>query len=212
MPKRCCVPGCKSNYDSSLKVESRKSSFKFSKNELLRKKWIRAIPKKDWISSESQTECCLHFNSYDIVKKDDIITLPDGMTQIFPGRPKLKENAVSAIFPNLPKYLSSEKPYPRKDPKCRRQNQIEHNEQLIEQFLASDCVENYCFLIQSFESKINMSDCWNTKVLDSKIVFYTLNSDADYIIIENQIEINQNLGVVLHKKNELNYIMISSGY
>nr|CAI5854213.1 unnamed protein product [Callosobruchus analis] len=74
MPKPCCVPGCKSNCDSSLKVEGQKSSFKFPKNELLRKKWIRAIPMKDWIPSESQTVCCLHFNSYDIVKKDDIIT------------------------------------------------------------------------------------------------------------------------------------------
>nr|CAI5828345.1 unnamed protein product [Callosobruchus analis] len=73
MPKRCCVLRCKGNYDSSLKVEGRKTVF------------------------------CLYFNSGDIVKKGDIIALPHGTTKIFPGRPKLKENAAPAMFANLPK-------------------------------------------------------------------------------------------------------------
>lgn len=130
MPARCCITGCKSNYDSVVITEGVKSVFSFPKDDGLRQKWLKAIPRKEWIPSKYSVVCELHFNSGDVIKLDKYL-LPDGTFEMIACKPKLKENAIPAIFPNLPKYLSKEKPIVRKDPECRRQNQIQRNEILL---------------------------------------------------------------------------------
>jgi hypothetical protein len=48
MPSRCCVTGCKTNYDSSLRntqMNNRAVSvFKFPKNVEPKQAWLKAIP------------------------------------------------------------------------------------------------------------------------------------------------------------------------
>ena len=47
MGYKCCVPGCKSNYDSVSKDGNQKSvsTFGFPKDEQIRQPWIRNIPR-----------------------------------------------------------------------------------------------------------------------------------------------------------------------
>lgn len=50
MPSRCCVTGCKGNYDST---NEKVSVFKFPSNEELSEKWMKAIPRKDFKATKS---------------------------------------------------------------------------------------------------------------------------------------------------------------
>lgn len=46
---RCCVPNCRGNYDNGPRV----SVFSFPKDEDLRRKWTRAIHRKNFHPSQS---------------------------------------------------------------------------------------------------------------------------------------------------------------
>ena len=64
MPRRCVVPGCKSNYDSnSVKV----SSFAFPKDLQLKQKWINAMHRKDWQPTSCSSVCSIHFRENEIL-------------------------------------------------------------------------------------------------------------------------------------------------
>ncbi|CAH1997190.1 unnamed protein product [Acanthoscelides obtectus] len=97
MPRRCCVPGCKGNYDTTLKAEDPVSTFSFPKEQELLEKWIRAIPRKDWIPTKSSAVCANHFCDSDIVRFSEF-TLPNGQINKIPLKyPKLNQNAVPII-------------------------------------------------------------------------------------------------------------------
>ena len=116
MPNLCCVPGCKSNYQSCLKAgENSVSVFHFPKNENLKIQWLKAIPRADYSPTQYSVVCAKHFVSGDIIR-EDIYLLPDGTTKKIPTKVRLSVTAVPCIFPNLPAYLSKTVPIPRKSP------------------------------------------------------------------------------------------------
>lgn len=49
MPNKCCVPRCRGNYKNGSKVRI----FRFPKDEELRQKWIRAIPRENFLPTEN---------------------------------------------------------------------------------------------------------------------------------------------------------------
>ncbi|KAH8028903.1 hypothetical protein HPB51_020069 [Rhipicephalus microplus] len=49
MPNKCCVPACSSNYKTGKKVQL----FSFPKVKVQRKKWLSAIPRKDFFPTEN---------------------------------------------------------------------------------------------------------------------------------------------------------------
>ncbi|CAH1994424.1 unnamed protein product [Acanthoscelides obtectus] len=56
MPKRCCVPGCKGNYEAELRSTPYRSVFRFPKNEELKKKMgIRNFFKRKITTTEETT-------------------------------------------------------------------------------------------------------------------------------------------------------------
>ena len=57
MPNKCCVYGCNSNYAST---KERYSTFKFPRDDDLRAKWIRKIPKDLKVTQYSYV-CEKHF-------------------------------------------------------------------------------------------------------------------------------------------------------
>lgn len=109
MPSRCSVTGCDSNYESSLKGKQKGpgiSVFKFPKNEERKQSWIRAIPRKDLLSTDSSVVCQLHFQPDDIILYDKQLLSDESFKQQPLRRPRLKDTAIPSIFPNLPGYLT----------------------------------------------------------------------------------------------------------
>ena len=47
MPYKCCVIGCKSNYDTSVKKEGYISVYHFPEDKSERDRWISAVPRSD---------------------------------------------------------------------------------------------------------------------------------------------------------------------
>lgn len=143
MPRRCCVPGCKSNYDSRLKHGEAVSTFGFPKEEKEKRRWLRAIPRYDWQPSQSTAVCEHHFHVEDIVRFD-ISKNKEGDTISLPLKyPKLKKHAVPKVFQNLPSYLSTSELKPRTDPQQRRDDIFERKCAEIETFLDSDKISSF---------------------------------------------------------------------
>lgn len=111
MPRRCCVPNCRSNRYSSLKKNiSYITTFVFPRDENLKQKWLHAMSLDDFQPSLSSVVCCKHFTDNDIIRYDKRL-LPDGSLQpLLLRRPKLNKEAVPSLFENVPSNLSTKDP------------------------------------------------------------------------------------------------------
>ena len=58
----CCIPNCNKGYCSASSSE-RISIFCFFRDEQLKAKWLKAIPRKNWTLTDSQRVCDKHFNA-----------------------------------------------------------------------------------------------------------------------------------------------------
>ena len=103
MPNKCCVVNCTSNYTTGEK----RSAFRFPQDDMRRKSWISAIPRKNFVPTAHHKVCDLHFNKSDIIYE---IAQRDSLTgQLYTATlkyPKLKETAIPSIFPNCPEYFN----------------------------------------------------------------------------------------------------------
>lgn len=65
MVTKCCVVGCSSGYKSN---PEKVSQFSAPKDEILRQKWQKAIPRKDYTVNDKTHVCSKHFKEHDIVR------------------------------------------------------------------------------------------------------------------------------------------------
>ena len=63
MPRKCSVPGCRSNYDHSKKQESEPiATFSFPlKNSGLLEKWVQFVNREEWEPTAYSAICIKHF-------------------------------------------------------------------------------------------------------------------------------------------------------
>ncbi|KAG0422692.1 hypothetical protein HPB47_001503, partial [Ixodes persulcatus] len=82
--------------------------FSFPRDENLRQKWLRAIPRQDYEVTSSSRVCALHFHDSFIVRKSIYRDPRNGKTieTVLPV-PRLDPAAVPSIFKECPSYLSS---------------------------------------------------------------------------------------------------------
>ncbi|KAJ4428989.1 hypothetical protein ANN_25985 [Periplaneta americana] len=120
MPSSCVVPGCKSNYASSIKTEGYVRSFKFPKQIALREEWTRAIPRANWKPNDRCIVCIKHFRDSDLITVEKYVDKDGKQCERVLGTPILSESAVPKLFPGLPSYLSINESVKRKSPKERR--------------------------------------------------------------------------------------------
>nr|CAI5867680.1 unnamed protein product [Callosobruchus analis] len=132
----CCIPECKSNYVSSLKESNNKceTAFSFPKCSQRLMKWLNVIPRKNWTPSKTSV-------------RNKKVPL---------AYPKLSENAIPRNFPNLPKYLPSDSPRIRADPEKRRENLLERDKKVLDDFLSEDVIQNFEVLLKNFTTSAQL--------------------------------------------------------
>lgn len=70
MPRKCCVPEYKSNYDSTNEYVT---VFKFPSDSDKREAWKKSImPHKNWSPTKSAVVCRKHFRAGDMVLSDSV--------------------------------------------------------------------------------------------------------------------------------------------
>lgn len=177
MPRHCCVPGCKSNYASTLKSEPARSTFSFPKDRELQNIWLRAIHREEYTLTKYSTVCSLHFEQSEITTTEIYKDSHGNTHESKLTYPRLIEGAIPHIFPNQPKYFSSRKTASRRDPEERRQDNLRRQNVEIEEFLTSDIIEHFEDLVQSAPLKLCLNK-WNCKCVDNILYFFMLNIDC----------------------------------
>lgn len=66
MPRTCCVVGCQTGYKSNTE---KMSTFSFPKDEELKNKWIKAIPRQHFKISNNSAVCAKHFTDVQLITK-----------------------------------------------------------------------------------------------------------------------------------------------
>lgn len=140
MPDKCCVPGCRSNYDGE---NEKVSVFKFPTDPERKQLWLDKIPRADFVPSKRSVVCAKHFSDQFIIKVDSV-TRPDGSVLSVERKiPKLSKDAYPSKFPNCPTYLSSEPPPKRKKPDDRRAEAEKLDEQFFQNWMEKDKIGGY---------------------------------------------------------------------
>ena len=117
MPEKCCVPGCRGNYEATAEYEEEKVSvFRFPKDPELRVKWIRLIPRQNLTVHDKTVVCEKHFAQHFILRVHCAWIVQLALTVL---RKNQKTHCwrLSNYFPN---YLTSEPSRKRKAPEDRR--------------------------------------------------------------------------------------------
>ncbi|GBM23711.1 hypothetical protein AVEN_257626-1 [Araneus ventricosus] len=69
MPYRCCAVNCKGNYKNGPKVPV----FSFPKNENLRRRWLQALNRKDFVITANSRVCIQHFSEDLVIKESSFV-------------------------------------------------------------------------------------------------------------------------------------------
>ena len=103
----CCVPECNTGYRSAKNVE-KIAMFRFPSDEEFCRKWIKAIPRKNFNVTNSTRICAKHFteDDFETTSTDQCKSRQQKRDQALLKRLRLKSTALPHVFPGLPKYLS----------------------------------------------------------------------------------------------------------
>ena len=139
MPRKCCVPGCRGNYDANEKI----SVFSFPSDSQKRNLWLSKIPREDFQPTAQSVVCAKHFSEQFIVRSDSV-TRPDGSVLVVERtRLKLRDDAYPSIFPNCPSYLSEEPPTKRRKPEERLAEAQHRDECAFNAYLQQDKITSF---------------------------------------------------------------------
>jgi hypothetical protein len=115
--------------------------------------------------------CQLHFRSDDMILYDKHLQ-PDGnCKQLLLKSPRLKDAAVTSVFPNLASYLSKPAIKERTDPEFRRETISKRQNDEVENFMKADIINNFNDLI-TFSIELNLI-VWEHKIVEfGKYIFF----------------------------------------
>lgn len=177
MPRSCVVPGCSSNYKSTLSSAGCFSTFSFPKDEERRSKWIAAIHReKSFTITKSSAVCIKHFAECHIIRTDSMKRDDGSILEVPRQVPKLSSDAVPTIFPNQPFYMTVKVPLKRKHPDERRLDLEARDEAYFEDFCRKDVIINFEDFVSKFASKSLAN--FHYKVCDNFVLFYKLDLEG----------------------------------
>ena len=133
MGRKCCVTGCRGNYDRENKVQV----FRFPNDEDEKKRWLKVIPRDNIPDHPNTVVCERHF--------------PSGYATVnFKGKARPKDPP--SVFDNLPSsLLPSPAPKPRTTKKVFASVRTIQNDELA-QFLEKDKIKNFDNLVSNIDN------------------------------------------------------------
>ena len=162
MPRKCCVPECRGNYDESTKV----SVFSFPADSERKRLWLSKIPRADFQPTKQSVVCVEHFCEQFVVRYDSA-TRPDGsVLTVKRTNPKLTDDAYPSIFPRCPSYLSEEPPTKRRNPEERRTEAERRDESEFEAYMDKDKIKDFEHFNQEFSSHCD-PEVWKYKLYEN---------------------------------------------
>lgn len=191
MPRKCVSVQCKSGYktDTSENV----SIHLFPTDEVMRRKWLKAISRENFKPSKNSGVCSLHFHDFDFETESQDSNQYRKRKSL--QKRRVKPTAVPSIFPNLPKYMSKNIARPRLDnsSSSRHQQVYERYEAAAEEFLAEENVSS----LHELQQKLDRS-CVPSGILeimtDHGLVFYSLSiDDLGKFRVKYSLRINDSL-------------------
>lgn len=182
----CCVPECDTGY-KSCKTTEKTQLFKIPSEHTVRRKWLDAIPRQDWVVTNNHRVCARHFTPDDFVTVSQYkrtIRKQQGHSSDKLQRPRLKLTAVPHVFPSLPGYLSKSNSAPRptlaSTSSARSALENVAIEKQNKEFLESGSFDNF----NSFKQKIlkeTLPQGFISVAEDSCIQFHYLNCSAELL-------------------------------
>ena len=223
MVNKCCVPGCSSNYASSVN-EGRVTCFNFPSKQELQKQWIKKIPRENLVISKHTVVCVKHFKEEDIVR-NDILPGKNGEPDIIIPRKrlKLKSDAVPSLFPNLPAYLSDTQPATRASPSKRKRKYEELQNALQDEWINADRINSYEDLLNKMNELIRQFTGVNMLKHTRYVLFYSIseftpNFDSEQCpVLTFCFKVSLSLEIVVWKcgmklsLNDLSWLNLQSG-
>ena len=158
MPFKCCVPGCRGNYDANEKV----SVFKFPSEPEKRDLWLRKIPRVDYQPSRNSFVCVRHFSDQFIIKTDSVTRSDGTVLSVERTRPKLTPDAYPSIFtnPSCPSYLTAEPPVKRRKPDQRREELQKRDENAFSEWLETDKINCFSDFSTGVKERLAKTTTW----------------------------------------------------
>lgn len=101
MPRKCAVPGCRSNRDTK---QNYTACYRFPKDQALRKKWIQLIHRQGFEPTPEQVVCIKHFESKFIIDEDKYPNPNGTVTVIRRRKTTLVKDAYPTLFLDQPTY------------------------------------------------------------------------------------------------------------
>ncbi|XP_047101298.1 uncharacterized protein LOC124720074 [Schistocerca piceifrons] len=95
MVNKCCVPRCSGNYNWNNKVHT----FKFPRDDDMRRKWLSAIKRDGFIPTKYSVVCHRHFTESDIRRCTKYYDKARNRTlTVRLDKPRLQEDAIPSVF------------------------------------------------------------------------------------------------------------------
>ena len=200
MPRRCCVPGCQSNYGSECEY----TTFVFPKDQDTRDAWVRSIHREDFTPTASSVVRVKHFPEHHIVRFDQVTS--NGVVSLKKRyRAKLTPEAVPSIFHGQPKYISKPAPAEREGVLRRELSLAIHNEEIVEKFLDDDRIFSFNCLIDKYENKLNCKD-WFISKGANYLIFMKVDHSIEPPKVRTSLKILEDFSVKVYN----NEIFLSS--
>ena len=141
MPRRCCVPNCRGNYDDA----SNRTVFRFPKDSARKRLWLRKIDlhRDDFEPNHDSVVCIDHFDEQFIVRVD-CATRPDGsILRVERKVPKLTDDAYPSKLPGCSSYLTEEVAAKRQEHEDRRAEIQERDDRAFTEWMQRDKVKDF---------------------------------------------------------------------
>ena len=157
MPRKCCVPMCRSNYN--IAKDGYVTTFRFPSNLELKRKWIQNVHRDNWEPGKDSVVCIKHFTKESFSTGDKYYD-SKGTVYIETKANQLLPDAYPTVFEGLPSYLTS-KCNRRKSPEERRLEAESRDKRrkiiLEEKASQEDIVNSFGELKTQIRDKVDLS-------------------------------------------------------